>query len=94
MAVTKKLMQRLFVGGQEAIASVVSHEIGHNLGLVHLVELEYLMASGSGGQRLNAGQITTALASNFSVAVVPVPPALVLFLSGLGVLGFYKRKRV
>jgi len=52
------------------------------------------MASGSGGQRLNAGQITTALASNFLVAVVPVPPALVLFLSGLGVLGFYKRKRV
>lgn len=83
-----------FTGGQEAIASVVSHEIGHNLGLAHLVELENLMESGSGGQRLNAGQITTALASNFSVAVVPVPPALVLFLSGLGVLGFYKRKRV
>ncbi len=75
-------------------ASVVSHEIGHNPGLGHLVELENLMGSGSGGQRLNAGQITTALASNFSVAVVPVPPALLLFLSGLGVLGFYKRKRV
>ncbi len=83
-----------FTGGQEVIASVVAHEIGHNLGLDHLTEVENLLDSGSAGQRLNSAQISTALASNFSVAVVPVPPALLLFLSGLGVLGFYKRKRV
>ncbi len=83
-----------FTGGQEVIASVVAHEIGHNLGLDHITETENLLNSGSAGQRLNASQISTALASNFSVAVVPVPPALVLFLSGLGVLGFYRRKRI
>jgi len=77
--------------GQETVAGVVSHEIGHNLGLGHITELENLM--NTGGQRLNSAQISTALASDFSVAVVPVPPALVLFLSGLGLLGFCKRKR-
>ncbi len=82
-----------FLGGQEVIAGVVSHEIGHNLGLGHILEFENLMDS-STGQRLNSSQISTALASNFSVAVVPVPPAIILFLSGLGVLGFYRRKRV
>jgi len=82
-----------FTSGQEVIAGVVAHEIGHNLGLGHIAETDNLMESGSSGQLLNSTQISTALASNFSVAVVPVPPALVLFLSGLGVLGFYKRKR-
>jgi len=80
-----------FTGGQETVAGVVSHEIGHNLGLEHISELENLM--NSGGQRLNSTQISTALASNFSVTVVPAPPALVLLLSGLGFLGFYKRKK-
>lgn len=82
-----------FTGGQEVIAGVVAHEIGHNLGLGHVAEFENLMDSGNAGQRLNSAQISMALDSNFSVAVVPVPPALMLFLSGLGLLGFYRRKR-
>jgi len=84
-----------FTGGQEVIASVVSHEIGHNLGLGHITELENLMLSGSEGQRLNSAQIATALASPLSVATVPVPPAIALMLSGLlGLFAIFRRKGV
>ncbi len=87
-----------FASGLEVIASVVAHEIGHNLGLDHLSEIENLMLSGGSldqGERLNSAQIETALASNFSVPTnpVPLPPAFLLFLYGIGFLGFYRRKR-
>ena len=85
-----------FTGGQEVAASVVSHEIGHNLGLDHIVEAQNLMDVGSvAGEILNSTQVATALASNLSViAPVPVPPALVLMLSGLvGLFGVFGRRR-
>lgn len=72
-----------FTAGQEVVASVVAHEIGHNLGLPHIVEAENLMQAGGSsnpGERLNASQIATSLASQFSVAV-PEP-------SSVTVLGF------
>jgi len=62
-----------FLSGQEVVASVVSHEIGHNLGLGHIVDTENLMQGGSGGERLNSSQISTASASSFSVAYTPEP---------------------
>ena len=76
-----------FNGDREIVASVVAHEVGHNLGLPHLSELENILC-GSGalcppdgfggtldGERLNADQITIARSSPFAV-VMPVPAAL------------------
>lgn len=85
-----------FIGGQEAIASVIAHEIGHNLGLGHLVEAQNLMQSSgqsNQGELLNNSQISIALGSNLSVPLtaVPIPPAFALLLSGLVLLRLGRR---
>lgn len=71
------------LGGQEVIAGVVAHEIGHNLGLDHVGLAENLM--GSGGDRLTSSQVASVLGSQFVVAAapVPVPAAVWLFCSAL-----------
>ncbi|MGI9287687.1 MAG: VPLPA-CTERM sorting domain-containing protein [Pseudomonadales bacterium] len=91
-----------FTGGQEVIASVVAHEIGHNLGLNHIVMAENLMqAAGStnDGERLNSSQITTALNSGLSTVLtnppppIPLPAAAWLFGSALiGLVGVKRRR--
>lgn len=82
-----------FQPGQEVIASVVAHEIGHNLGLSHLVETENLMESFTSGQRLNAAQISTVLASQFAVPTAVPEPRLVTVLFCLALVGFCWRQR-
>ncbi len=86
-----------FTGGQEVIASVVAHEIGHNLGLPHIVEFENLMQSAGSsnpGERLNSTQIATAIGSNLAVAAVPVPAAFWFLGSGILMLVRMKKQQL
>ena len=73
----------LFVGddlltnqnGRDAIASVVAHEIGHNLGLKHLPDgLPNLMSPNSVSEQLSADQIQAVFQTTFrndAVAYIP-----------------------
>lgn len=88
--------------GREAIASVVAHEIGHNLGLDHLMQAENLLQSGGSpnpGQRINAGQISTIFTDNpgadgFNLLVpVPEPSVGLLGLLAVGAICASRRRR-
>jgi len=73
--------------GQEIIAMVIAHEIGHNLGLSHTGDAQNLMQSSVTGARLDSGQIATALASGISVSLaVPEGSAFVSCLLGLALI--------
>lgn len=83
-----------FAGGQEVIESVLAHEIGHNLGLPHIVEVENLMQAGGSsnlGERLNSAQISTARASSLAINV-PEPTATSVLVV-LGVVATAARRR-
>jgi hypothetical protein len=62
-----------FASGREVLASVLAHEIGHNLGLDHNSVNENLMGSNgaSDGERLTTAQIQTILASGFTTPWTP-----------------------
>lgn len=85
-----------FTGGQSTIASVVAHEIGHNLGLFHTENrIDNLMSPGGNGDALTTAQIDTVLNSHFAVEVtaVPLPAAAWMFASGLLGLFSFSRKQ-
>lgn len=55
-------------GGRDAIASVLAHEIGHNLGLEHIEATDNLMKSGeSTAERLTAAQKAIILTNNSGI---------------------------
>jgi len=73
-----------FDAGQDAIAAVVAHEIGHNLGLPHIgSDLPNLMSPSGTTDQLDASQISSALASSYAVPIPEPGTVALLVLSGL-----------
>ncbi|MEM7475477.1 MAG: FG-GAP-like repeat-containing protein [Planctomycetota bacterium] len=69
-----------FQGGKEVVARVTAHEIGHNLGLPHVVDAANLMDD---GEQLTTSQTNTSLASQFSIP--NSPPTIIATLQDMSV---------
>lgn len=89
-----------FEAGREVIASVVAHEIGHNLGLSHIVEAENLMQAGGSpdqGERISVAQRTLIFTDNVGsdgfelLQPIPEPSGVLLGLLALGLLARRRR---
>ncbi len=98
-------MESAFAAGVNG-TELNAHELGHALGLVHVAVAGNLMfGSISGGTALTPGQITTIQSSPFvqdgaggmfvsitPVLITPIPPAGILFLSGILGLAWMRRR--
>jgi len=86
-------------GGMQALSSVVAHEIGHSLGVDHLVESGNLMEEGHTGHRINSAQIATiftddpgAIDGYDMLVPVPEPTSGILMVAAFG-LSVIRRRR-
>ena len=84
-----------WLGGFD-LATVLLHEFGHSLGLGHSSDVNAIMYPYYSGIRLALGSDDIAGIQSIygGPAVVPLPGAAILFLSSLGLFGFFARRRV
>ena len=84
--------------GMQAAASVVAHEIGHSLGVDHLVEAQNLMEVGHNGHRINSAQVATIFTNDTGLdgydllVPVPEPSAGILIVAAFGLSAIRRRR--